>query len=236
MIEGGFMNKITIKQLEELDIFKNISKTSFEKLAHFSEVKKYKAGSHVFRDKEEVTTLYIVVSGSVSLYKLNESGHKRVIFILGKGKMTNDIIIQELSASINCEVFEDAEILSYDKNIFLSIMEQDFILSKNIMCSLAMKVRRLYRQLKNATGTIRMEKKLAAKLWKLSKDYGIEGENGVIINMNISVTYLADLLGSKRETISRSLKILLNENLIEYDNKKIKVIDQEKLSQFFKSP
>ena len=81
-----------------------------------------------------------------------------------------------------------------------------------------------------------MEKRLAAKLWKLSKDYGIETENGVVINMNISVTYLADLLGSKRETISRALKILLNENLIEYDNKKIKIINQEKLAQFFKSP
>lgn len=230
------MNKINVKQLEELDIFKNISKTSFEKLANFSEVKKYKVGSHVFRDKEEVTTLYVVVRGSVSLYKLNESGHKRVVFILGKGIMINDVIIQDLPASINCEVFEEAEILSYDKNVFLSIMEQDFILSKNIMCSLAMKVRRLYRQLKNATGTIKMEKRLAAKLWKLSKDYGIKAESGIIINMNISVTYLADLLGSKRETISRSLKILLNENLIEYDNKKIKIINQEKLSKFFKAP
>lgn len=230
------MNKITVEQLKELDIFKNISKNSFEKLVKLGEVKKYEAGNHVFRDKEEITTLYVVVSGSVSLYKLNENGHKRVIFILGKGKMINDVVIHDLPSSINCEVFEEAEILSYDKNLFLDIMEHDFLLSKNIMCSLAIKVRRLYRQLKNATGTIRIEKKLAAKLWKLSKDYGIQGEDGVIINMNISVTYLADLLGSKRETISRALKILLNEKLIEYDSKKIKVINQEKLSQFFKTP
>jgi CRP-like cAMP-binding protein len=230
------MKNITKEQLQELEIFNNISKTSLDKLVKFGEVKKCKAGSHLFRDKEEVNTLYVVLSGNVSLYKLNESGQKRVIFILGKGKMINDVIIQDLPASINCEIFEDAQILSYDKNVFLNIMEEDFNLSKNIMFSLAMKVRRLYRQLKNATGVIRMEKKLAAKLWRLSKDYGIACESGVIINMNISVTYLADLLGSKRETISRSLKILLNENLIAYENKKIKIIDLEKLSHFFKSP
>lgn len=230
------MKKITIEQLEDLEIFKHISKTSYEKLAELGEVKKYEAGTHIFRDKEEVTTLYIIVSGSVSLYKLNENGHKRVIFILGKGKMINDVIIQGLPSSINCEVFEHAQILSYDKNTFLNIMERDFILSKNIMCSLAMKVRRLYRQLKNTTGTIRMEKRLAAKLWKLSKDYGIKTENGTIINMNISVTYLADLLGSKRETISRAIKILIKENLIIYEDKKIKVINQDKLSEFFKAP
>lgn len=230
------MNKITIEQLEELEIFNNISKVSYEKLAQLGEVKKYDAGAHIFRDKEEVTTLYIIISGSVSLYKLNENGHKRVIFILGKGKMINDVIIQGLPSSINCEIFEQAQILSYDKNAFLNIMERDFLLSKNIMSSLAMKVRRLYRQLKNTTGTIRMEKRLAAKLWKLSKDYGIKTENGVIINMNISVTYLADLLGSKRETISRAIKMLINENLIIYEDKKIKVINQHKLSEFFKAP
>ena len=230
------MNRITIEQLEVMDIFKNISKTSLEKLAYLGEVKKYTTGSHVFRDKEDVKTLYIVVSGSVSLYKLNENGNKRVIFILGTGKMINDVIIQDLPASINCEIFEEAQILSYDKYTFLDIMENDFNLSKNIIGSLAMKVRRMYRQLKNASGIIRMEKKLAAKLWKLSKDYGVPCGNGVIINMNMSITYLADLLGSKRETISRALKILSNENLIEYENKKIKVINQEKLAQFFKAP
>lgn len=236
IIVGVEMEGISEEQLENLEIFKGISKASLIKLNSLGRIKEYKAGSHLFRDKEEVTTLYIVVSGSVSLYKLNENGNKRVIFIFGRGKMVNDVIMQDLPSSINCEVFEEANILSYDKYEFMSIMENDFVLTKNIIGSLAMKVRRMYRQLKNATGVIRMEKKLAAKLWKLSKDYGVKCDGGVMINMNISVTYLADLLGSKRETISRSLKILLNKNLIEYDNKKIKVINQEKLVQFFKSP
>lgn len=229
------MKNITKAQLKELEIFDGISDISIDKLYNLCEIKKYKAGEHIFRDKENVKTLYIVINGSVALYKLSENGQKRVIFILGKGKMINDVIIHDLPSSINCEVFEEAQILSYDKSKFLNIMEDDFKLSKNVICSLAIKVRRLYRQLKNATGVIKMEKKLAAKLWKLSKDYGVKCDNGVIINMNISVTYLADLLGSKRETISRSLKILLNENLIDYDDKKIRVIDQEKLAQFFKA-
>lgn len=230
------MKEISEEQLESLEIFKGVSKESLSKLSDLARVKKYLAGTHIFMDKEDINTLYIVLSGSVSLYKLNENGNKRVIFIFGRGKMVNDVIIQDLPTSINCEVFEEANILSYDKYEFMSIMENDFALTKNIIGSLAMKVRRMYRQLKNATGVIRIEKKLAAKLWKLSKDYGIKCDHGVMINMNISVTYLADLLGSKRETISRALKILLSENLIEYDNKKIKIIDQEKLAQFFKSP
>ena len=230
------MKEISEEQLENLEVFKGISKSSSKELMNLARIKKYAAGTHIFMDKEAVNTLYIVVSGSVSLYKLNENGNKRVIFILGKGKIINDVIIKDLPASINCEVFEDAHILSYDKYEFMNIMENDFELTKNIIGSLSMKVRRMYRQLKNATGVIRMEKKLAAKLWKLSKDYGVKCDDGVMINMNISVTYLADLLGSKRETISRAIKILIKENLIIYEDKKIKVINQDKLSEFFKAP
>ncbi|MBW6411707.1 Crp/Fnr family transcriptional regulator [Clostridium weizhouense] len=230
------MKDIMLEQIKDLEIFNGISKNSLEELMEKGEVKKYNSRSHIFRDKEDVKKLYIVLKGTVSLYKLNECGHKRVIFILGKGKMINDVIIQELPSSINCEAFEDAYILSYIKDDFLRIMERDFILSKNVICSLSMKVRRMYRQLKNSTGVIKMEKRLAAKLWKLSKDYGKECDNGILININITITYLSELLGSKRETISRVLKILSNKKLIEYKDKKILVIDQDKLSKFFKAP
>ena len=49
---------------------------------------------------------------------------------------------------------------------------------KVVINSLSMKVRRLYRQIKNAT-PIKIEKRVAAKLWKLARDYGIEVEDGV---------------------------------------------------------
>lgn len=230
------MKNITEEQLKDIEIFNNISKAALKEISIIGKIKKHSAGSHLFRDKEEVNTLYVVISGNVSLYKLNENGHKRVIFILGKGKMINEVIIHELPTSINCEIFEEAEILSFDKNKFLDIMEKDFMLTKNVIYSLSMKVRRMYRQLKNSDGSIKIEKKLAAKLWKLSKDYGIQSDGKVIINMNISVTYLANLLGAKRETISRALKMLSKENLIEYNDKKIIVNSNEKLSDFFKSP
>lgn len=196
---------------------------SLNELLNLGEFKKYNAGSHIFRDKDDVKSLYVVLSGKVSLYKLNEFGNKRVIFILDKGKMINEVSIQDLPAAINCEVFEDAEIIKYNKQDFLRIMEDDFNLTKNVICSLSLKTRRMYRQLKNATGIIKMEKRIAEKIWKLSRDYGIECNEGTLINMNITVTYLADLLGDKRETISRGLKILHNEKLINYKDKKMEL-------------
>ena len=152
---------------------------------------------------------------------------------MGDNTVINDVIIDELPASINCEVFEDAEILCFKREAFIGLMNEDFELSIIIINSLALKVRRLYRQSKN-TISIKVEKKLAAKLWKLSKDYGIEVEEGILINLNLSITYLADMLGIPRETISRALKILQKKELIISENKKIIVTDREELAKFFK--
>ena len=99
--------------------------------------------------------------------------------------------------------------------------------------SLSIKVRRLYRQLKNTT-PLKIEKKVAAKLWKLAKDYGVTTEDGILIDLNITITYLADLFGSQRETISRALGQLEDLKLIKFINKKIVIIDKDKLSYFFK--
>ena len=120
-----------------------------------------------------------------------------------------------------------------DRIKFFDIMKEDFELSKVIINSLAIKVRRLYRQSKNSI-PIKVEKRVAAKLWKLSRDYGIPHEDGTLIDLNITITYLADMFGAPRETISRALKILNNEGLIINKNKKIIVPDRNKLVRFFK--
>ena len=114
-------------------------------------------------------------------------------------------------------------------------MKYDFELCKNIIISLSMKTRRMYRQLKNTPPSIKIEKKLAAKIYKLGRDYGVETEEGIVIKMNLTVTYLADLLGSQRETVSRALKILQDKKLISYKDKIILIYDLNKISEFFKT-
>lgn len=226
------MEKNDLK-LRGLSLFSQVNKNTIFKLNEICLVKELEKGEHLFRDKEVINSIYIVRSGKVALYKQSESSQKKVIFILGKDTIVNEVIIDDLPASINCEAFEKAEVLCFDKMKFLDIMKDDFELSKIIINSLAMKVRRLYRQGKNSI-PIKVEKRVAAKLWKLSRDYGIEIEEGTLIDLNITITYLADMFGAPRETISRALKILNNEGLIINKNKKIIVPDRDKLVRFFK--
>lgn len=226
---------INVDVLSSLEIFNNISRETIEKVISGSDVREYKSGEILFQDKEEVSIIYFMIRGIVSLYKINECGQKKVIFMLGKGKIINEVIIKELPALINCEIFEDAVILGIKKEKLLEIMKEDFDLCKNIIISLSSKTRRLYRQLKNTPSSIKIEKRLAAKLYKLAKDYGIKCNEGILIDMEISITYMADLLGSQRETVSRAMKVLQKNGLVSYKSKKILVSNFDKLALFFKT-
>lgn len=227
------MREVYLEAISNMKIFKSIFKDSIESLVDICEIKCYQKGRHIFRDKEVIKKIFIVSKGKVSLYKLNESAQNKIIFILGEEDILNAVILDDLPASINCEAFENVEILVFNKEKFQEVMAKDFELTKIIISSLTIKVRRLYRQLKNST-PIKVEKRVAAKLWKLSKDYGVKIEDGVLIDLKISITYLADMFGESRETISRALKILQDNNLIAMDRKKIIVKDRDKLSNYFK--
>lgn len=224
---------ISREELKELEIFNDAKESSVKEICEVGEIRCYIKGKHIFRDKENIEDVYIVHKGKVALYKLNEYGQKKVVFILGKGSFINEVILDYQSTSINCEAFENCEILSIKKSKIEELMEKDFSITTLVVNSLAKKTRRMYRQLKNST-SLKIEKKVAAKLWKLSKDYGREIEEGTLIDLTLSVTYLSEMFGTPRETISRALKILVNEGLILQKNKKIIVIDKDNLSKYFK--
>ena len=64
--------------------------------------------------------------------------------------------------------------------------------------------------IKNLTSS-NLEKKLAAKFYRLGTQYGLKEnkiEDYTYINLNLTVTYIAKMLGYQRETVSRSLKLL----------------------------
>lgn len=227
------MEKLTIYSLEGLSIFHDIKVTTLSLLVQKGVTKNLEKGQHLFFDKDKIDSVYILLQGKVSVYKISETGQKKVAFILDRGNLINEVALDDLPASINAEVFEECKVLVFKKSDFLDIMEKDFNLTRNVLNSLSLKMRRLYRQIKNNPSKI--EKRLAAKLWKLARDYGIEVLDGTLIDLNITVTYLGDMLGCARETTSRGMKKLEELNLIRMKERKILVPDMDILAKYFKS-
>ena len=232
-------------KIDKLSIFKDLNLETIDSLEKKMKIRSYKKGGFIFFEKDQVENIYIIVSGRVSIHKYTQKAQKKIMYILGSGEIINEVIFDHLPASINAEVFENTIILEYSAKDFKKIMETDFELTYRIIQSSGRKVRRLYRQLKN-TVPISLDKKVASKLWKLSKDYGImceiqqnncrsckKSDCWIGLEFKISITYLADMLGSTRETISRELKKLEGHGYIKWVDKRI-FVKREELRQFYR--
>lgn len=220
--------------IEKIEVFSGISKNSIIEIKNTADIIELKKNKALYSDRQELDYVYFLISGNVSLIKPNENGENKVIFLLNSGTMINEPLMRKNSSGIECWGFEDSKILKISLKAFDKIMSKDYILARNCILFMEKRIRRLYRQLKNSTST-NIEKKLAAKLYRLGTQYGVENpqEKFVLINLNLTVTYLAKMLGYQRETVSRAIKLLNDKTIILLKNRKF-YIDMEKAREFFK--
>ena len=224
-----------INQLKTLEIFQGIQIETLEKLARAGKISELDKGTILMRAKEPVTSVYFQVSGKSIIYNLTHSGKRKILFIYGKGALLNEHVFNNRTTSIYSETIDKSRVFIIPSAEFVKIMEEDFALTKNIMEAQEKKIWRLSHQLKNTMSSIYLERKLAAKLWKLARDFGIQTEEGIEIDVNMSVTFLADMLGVPRETTSRACSMLIDNGLIKMNKKRIIIADSEKMSLFYKT-
>ena len=136
---------------------------------------------------------------------MNEFGERKVIFILNEGEIINEVFLSDVTSTVTCEAFEKSTIIKFNKKDFIDIMENDFNLVKNIIKVLEHRDRRLCRQLKNST-YIKIEKKLAAKLYRLNREFGVKKGQWYFLDVP-GVTALAKL-PSKEQLLVQLLSVL----------------------------
>ena len=227
------MNKI--QKLEQIKLLDNIAPKTKEKLLQKGNFQKVPKGTLLIRPHESVTSVFFQLTGKSIIYNITHSGKRKILFIFGTGELLNEHVLNNCKSSTYCETIDESTVFSIPVVEFMKLMAEDFELTKSILESQEKKMWRLSHQLKNTTSCIYLERKLAAKLWKLSRDFGIEKEDGIEIDVNLTVTFLADMLGVPRETTSRACSALVENGLIKVNKKRITIIDSKKMSHFFRS-
>lgn len=223
------------RQVEGLSILKEAAPETLLKLRQYGKVQEFSKNSLVIRAKEPLKYIYIQMSGKSIVYNLTHTGRRKILFIFGSGALLNEHVLNEHDSAMYCETIEKSQIFIIPADKFIYCMEQDFALSRAVLAAQERKIWRLGHQLKNTMGSIYMERKLAAKLWKLARDFGIGRPEGIEININLSVTLLADMLGAPRETASRLCRTLVDYGLIQMKGKRIIIPNTQKMSTFYKT-
>ena len=223
------------KHVNQLEIFKGIDPKTMEKLTKIGTIQDVSKGTLLMRAREPVSMVYFQLTGKSVIYNLTHDGKRKILFIFGHGVLLNEHLFNNHTSSTYCETMEKSKVLAFPVQEFAEAMAADFQLTKQVLEAQERKIWRLSHQLKNTTSSIYLERKLAAKLWKLSRDFGVETEEGIEIDMNLSITFLADMLGVPRETTSRVCSTLTEAGLIMIKKKRIYISDPAKMAHFYKT-
>ena len=218
-----------MKNVVERGLLNLLSEKSRSALYETGNIITIKKGENLFMEREEVKCLYIVLDGFVALYRNSRYGEIKVIFICTDGEALNEVVMQDEKTSICAKALSDTKLLCIHRSRLQECLGENVELYREIFNSLARKTRRLYHQIGNSNGTYPMEKRLAAKLWKLARDYGKDISEGKQIGFELTVTFLANMLGAKRETISRIISAWKKEGVVSHENGFITVTDMDRL-------
>ena len=216
--------------MQRVKVLANVQKSTELVLRSNLQLHTYKKNASIFQEQSPISYFYFVVTGVVYLCKLNHHNENRVIFLCTDGEMLNETIVDGQPSSISAIALTQTQMLRISVK---NLMGQDAVLAQAVMESMASKIRRLYHQMKNTSSSVRLEQQIAAKLWKLARDYGIPTKEGIKIPFDLSITFFADMVGSKRETVSRNMKRLVDQGLIRIEGKTFYIMDQQELLKFF---
>jgi len=186
--------------------------------------KSYHKGEVLFSAQEKADGFYYVESGEIRVYKMDENGREVEVVRLEQGDFLGEAIVFVSSVfPFFAQAVKDSKVLFFEKNTILRKMEKDPIVAKFFVKLLARKCVVLSKRIESL-GLQTIRQRLIQYL--LSSCFG--GQQ-CVVELKVKKVELAKILGTISETLSRNLKQMQEEGLIEVKGSRIQIKDCPKL-------
>lgn len=198
-----------------------------------STIRRIKKGGNVLFQGEIPRSVMIVRDGVVRAYTITSSGEERIVSLFGKG----DIIplAWALNEAPNALFYYDAlsevRVLTVPKQVFLDTIMNDTELLKTMISFVTSEYTALLFRI-TGLGQSRAIEKIGYTLYYLLFRYGTPKADGKYsIDIKMSQTVIAALVGLTRESTTKNLKMLKDKSIISYTNSTY-TIDKLRLENF----
>jgi len=215
---------------KKVSIFSILPEEELAQITDKLEVRKYKKNDMLFFEGDISDKLFLINKGKIKAFKYTRDGKEQIIYILAEGDFIGDMsLIKQSEFKFNAIAMEDSTISILTKKDFDKILLNNPTIALKILGVIHDRVVNLENQIQRL-GTKDIESRLAGLLLSLIKDFGTPKENIVELEIPLSREDMANYIGSTRETVSRKLSLLQDENVIDLiGNKKIIIKDLNSL-------
>ena len=203
--------------LKNVPIFNNLSDDELEEVRKSAVTRNFPKNSIIINEGDSSDSLYIIVTGRVSVYLSDENGKEVILNSQGEGDYFGELALVD-------DEKRSASVVTTEKSTFLVISKTDF---KNVLSlhpELAFNlIRGLTHRVRHLTDNVRslalldVYGRVAKTLLSLATESGDE----LIIDMKLTQQDIANRVGASREMVAKILKDLSTGGYISIDHKRI---------------
>ncbi len=217
--------------LKKVPIFSKISENELDEMNKITGTKRFNKRDIVFSEGEQGESMFIIISGMIKVFKTSTGGQVKTLDILGKGDFLGEMAILEKEIrSATASAAEDTEVIVLKKRIFEKHVKNNPVVSIKVMRALCARLRKADREIE-ALSFQNVLGRIAITLINLMEKYGIKTDRGVKINLKLTHQELADMVGTAREMVSRTLLSFKKNNCIIIENKYIYITNVKELKE-----
>ena len=196
-------------------------------LAHFAELtreKTYPKGSVILFENDRGDSLFLVASGQVKVVLIGEDGREVILSVLGSGSFFGEMaLIDDSPRSAHVIAMEDATLLVLRREDF----QQRLRTSPEVAIGLLRELSRRLRRADEKIGSLVLldvNGRVADLLLRAAAE-----EGGDLIRRKLTHHTIAQMIGSSRETVSRTMRDFVERGLIMVTRKDITIKDRPAL-------
>jgi len=184
----------------------------------------FEKGETIFQEAAAPKGIFCIEKGKVKVSQLGLDGKDQILHLAKDGDvmgyratLSGDIY------SCSATAIEQSHICFIPKDVFISLVEKNSKLALQIIHLFSKELKKIETNLTKITQRP-VKERIAQSLLLLKNKYGVEADEATI-NITIKREEIANMAGTTRETATRVLYHLQENNVIELLGKKIKIIN-----------
>ncbi len=216
------MNKL--EALKNTDLFMGISHELAKMLAETTSIRKVEKGEIIFHAGEPADGFYSVATGKVRIYRSSPSGKEQIIHVFGPGRAFAEVpMFQGGDFPASAQALVKSELLYCPRSGLNRMIAKHPDLAMSTIALLAARLRKLVNQV-SALSLKEVPARLATYLLLLKS-----AQKSDTLELDLTKGQIASYLGTIQETLSRILKKMAANKLLEVKGRQVIILDEDRL-------
>lgn len=204
-----------LRTLQQIPLFAELDDASMRQLADRCVVRAAGTGHVLFTTGDECRGLYMIESGRVRIYRTNPDGREQVLHVEGPGRTVAELPLFDGGPyPASAVTMEDSRLIFLPRAAFEYLYRTHPDFAQAIIRALGRRLRHLV-HLAETLAFRDVAARLALLLVGYAERSGTKTDSGIEITLDRTQEELAIEIGAARESVSRAMKQLRKNGLIE---------------------